>query len=91
MFDTTGKIAIAQLAFFLAAFLPAQYVLFKHGLHGLLGWLFITLFCVIRIVGTAIIIHDESKNNPISEAGLIISSVAIAPMIIAISGIAHES
>jgi hypothetical protein len=43
MFDTTGKIAIAQLAFFLAAFLPAQYILFKHGLRGILGWLFITV------------------------------------------------
>ncbi|KAG0646344.1 hypothetical protein D0Z07_8251 [Hyphodiscus hymeniophilus] len=91
MFDTTGKIAIAQLAFFVAAILPAQYVLFKHGLKGLLGWLFITLFCVIRIIGAALIIHDESGHNPISEAALIISSVAIAPMIIALGGIAHES
>jgi hypothetical protein len=49
------------------------------------------LLCGIRIIGAAIIIHDESKKNPISEAGLIISSVAVAPMIIAIGGIAHES
>ena len=91
MFDTTGKIAIAQLAFFLVAFLPAQYVLIKHGIRGFLGWLFICLFCSIRIVGAAIIIHDESGNKPPSEAGLIISSVAVAPMIIALGGIAHES
>jgi hypothetical protein len=91
MFDTTGKISIAQLAFFLAAFIPAQYVLFKHRKTGFFGWLFICLFCIIRIVGAAIIIHDESGNNTVSEAGLIISSVAVAPMIIAIGGIAHES
>ena len=42
-FDTTGKIAVAQLTFFVFAFLPAQYVLFKHGMRGLLGWLFITV------------------------------------------------
>lgn len=91
MFDTTGKIAIAQLAFFIAAFIPSQYVLFKHRGTGFFGWLFICLFCIVRIVGAAIIIHDESGNNPVSETGLIISSVAIAPMIISISGIAHES
>jgi len=91
MFDTTGKIAIAQIAFFLAALLPAQYMLFKHRKYGFLGWLFICLFCIIRIVGAAIIIHDESGNHPISEAGLIISSIAIAPLIISIGGIAHES
>jgi hypothetical protein len=90
-FDTTGKISIAQLAFFAAALGPANYVLWKHGVQGIMGWLFISLFCVIRIVGAAIIIHDESGGNPVSEAGLIISSVAIAPLIIATSGIAHES
>jgi hypothetical protein len=37
MFDTAGKIAIAQLAI-LAAVIPfALYCLFKYGKHGLLG------------------------------------------------------
>jgi hypothetical protein len=91
MFDTGGKITIAQLAFFLIAIFPAIYCLFKHGKHGLLGWFFICAFCMVRIVGAAIIISDESGNKPLSEAGLIISSVAIAPLIISIAAIAQES
>jgi len=91
MFDTTGHIAIAQLVFFLIAILPANYCLLKHGLLGILGWLFLVLFCLIRITGAAIIVSDESKNMAISEAGGIITSVAIAPLIIATAGVAHES
>lgn len=91
MFDTTGKIAIAQLAFFLAAVLPAHYCLFKHRGHGFLGWLFLCLFCIIRITGAAIIVADESGNKAVSKAGLIISSVAVAPLILSVAGIAHES
>ena len=91
MFDTTGKIAIAQLAFFIIAIPLTLYCLFKHGKHGLLGWFFISLFCIIRIVGAALIISNESANKPLSTAGLIISSVAIAPLIISVGGIAHES
>ena len=91
MFDTTGKIAIAQLAFFLVAALPALYCLLKHGINGILGWLFLFIFCIIRIVGSAVIVSDESGNKPVSEAGAIITSVAIAPLIIAVGGVAHES
>jgi hypothetical protein len=91
MFDTAGKSAIAQLVFFVAAIPLAIYCLIKHGKHGLLGWFFITTFCAVRIVGAAIIVSAESAQKPVSEAGLIISSVAIAPLIISIGGIAHES
>jgi hypothetical protein len=91
MFDTTGHIAIAQLAFFLIAILPANYCLLKHGLPGILGWLFLVMFCLIRIIGTAIIVSDESRNKPVSQAGGIITSIAIAPLIIATAGVAHES
>lgn len=91
MFDAPGKIAIAQLAVFAAAFPLALYCLFRHGKHGLLGWFFISVFCVIRVIGSAMVVHDESRQKPLGEGGLIISSVAVAPLIIAIGGIAHES
>jgi len=91
MFSTSGKISVAQLAFFAAALLPTNYVLFKHRKSGFFGWLFICLLCIIRIVGAAMVIHYESENKPVSEAGLIISSIAVAPMIIGLSGVANES
>lgn len=75
MFDKAGKIAIAQLAFFIIAIFPALYCLFKHGQLGLLGWGFLCVFCIIRIVGAAIVVSDESTNKTVSEVGLIIASV----------------
>ena len=91
MLDTTGQICIVQLAFFSVAILPAFYCLIKHGKHGLLGWICICLFCAIRIAGAGIIIGDESGDKPLSEGGLILSAVAIAPLVISVGGIAHES
>lgn len=91
MFDTGGKIAIAQLAFFVVAIFPGIYCFFKHGKHGLLGWFFISAFCMVRIVGAGIIVSDESGDKPLSEAGSIISSVAIGPLIISTAAIGQES
>jgi hypothetical protein len=37
------------------------------------------------------IVHYETNNQPVSEAALVISSIAIAPLMIALGAIAHES
>lgn len=91
MFDVTGQVAIAQLAFFLVAVFIACYCLFKHGKQGLPGWVFICLFCVIRIIGSALIISDETGNKPVGKAALVVSSVAVAPLVLSVAGVAHES
>jgi hypothetical protein len=71
MFDTLGKIAIAQLVFFVIAFLPAHYVLFKHGLRGILGWLFITV-CGFDVVcpSTPLLTQNHSSSAPFESLAL---------------------
>lgn len=85
-----GAVEDAQLAVFAAFLLPSLYILFKHGKRGLLGWLYVHLFCVIRVVGSAMLLHYESKHE-ISEAAMIISSLGLSPLLLSIVSILHEA
>ncbi len=91
MFDTSESIALGQLIFFLVCTPPSFYILFKHLKSNLSGWLFLTVFCTIRIVGSAIVVHSQTTSEPVGKAGSIIPSVAVLPLIIAVTGVGHES
>lgn len=79
---------IAQLVIYLILLQPAIYCLFKHGRHGILGWLYVQLFCTVRVVGAAIIIHQGSSTG---IAAVIISSFGLSPLLLAAAGILHEA
>ncbi|KAF4451575.1 hypothetical protein F53441_5431 [Fusarium austroafricanum] len=83
----TDSISAAKLAIFLILVQPALYCLFKHGKTGFLGWLFIQLFCVLRIVTGGIGLH-ESKG---STGFVILNSIGLSPLLLASSGILHEA
>ena len=85
------RLECAQLAIFVALAGPAQYCLFRHGLRGFLGWLCVASFCLIRIVGAALTIHDEGNGGIVSEGALIVSSLGLGPVILALIGILHEA
>jgi len=86
MNNSSREIAISQIAVFSTFALPIFLSLGWHGMPGFLGWGFLFSFCILRIVGGAIFLSD-----PGSEAGAIISSVAISPLILATMSIGYES
>jgi hypothetical protein len=65
--------------------LPILYLLVKHGRDGFLGWLFLSFFCVIQIVGNALAIKDSGP------AANIISNIGLSPLLLATAGILHEA
>lgn len=79
---------IAQLIIFVILLQPAIYCLFKHGRHGLLGWLYLQLFCLVRVVGAAMIIHEKSSTG---LAATIVGSFGLSPLLLSAAGILHES
>ncbi|KAJ5123971.1 uncharacterized protein N7515_007796 [Penicillium bovifimosum] len=81
----TNSVSIATCAIYAVLIIPVLYLLVRHGRYGLLGWLFLSIFCAIRIVGGALAI-----NNP-SIAASIISSVGLSPLLLATAGILHEA
>lgn len=85
-----GAIEDAQLAVFATVLLPSLYILYKHGKRGFLGWLYVHLFCVIRVVGSAMLIYFESKGE-INETALIVSSLGLSPLLLSSVGLLHEA
>ncbi|OJJ49488.1 hypothetical protein ASPZODRAFT_129966 [Penicilliopsis zonata CBS 506.65] len=77
LFDT-------EIAIYALLALPILWLLLRHGPAGLLGWLYLFIFCGLRIVGGVLVI----KGKP---AGDIVASVGISPLLLAIDGILHEA
>jgi hypothetical protein len=79
---------VAQLVIFAILLQPAIYCLFKHGRHGILGWLYLQLFCTVRVVGAALIIHEKSSTG---LAAVIVGSFGLSPLLLSAAGILHEA
>ncbi|KAF7715290.1 Uncharacterized protein PECH_007298 [Penicillium ucsense] len=82
----TDSISAATCAIYAVFAIPVLYLLVRHGRFGLLGWLFLFLFCTIRIVGGALAVKDHS-----SIAANTISSVGLSPLLLATAGLLHEA
>ncbi|OJJ81186.1 uncharacterized protein ASPGLDRAFT_133369 [Aspergillus glaucus CBS 516.65] len=81
----TGSLSIATCAIYAVLIIPVLYLLVRHARFGLAGWLLLSIFCVIRIVGGALEISNTG-----TAAG-IISSVGLSPLLLATNGILHEA
>ncbi|KAI1136463.1 hypothetical protein F5Y05DRAFT_391364 [Hypoxylon sp. FL0543] len=81
-------LAVALLIIYLTLSPPTIYVASKHGLkHGaLIGWFFLFAFCTLRIVSSAIELHDAH-----STSAALVASIGLSPLLAAACGVLHES
>ncbi|KAF5662187.1 hypothetical protein FHETE_8077 [Fusarium heterosporum] len=82
----TDSIAAAKLAIYIILVQPAIYCLFKHGKTGFFGWLYVQIFCVLRIATGGIGLHGAT-----STGSVIVNSIGLSPLLLAASGILHEA
>jgi hypothetical protein len=90
MLDSTGHLSVAELVVYILAVSLAFYCLIRHGKYGTLGWIYLVIFCILRIVGAALLIGSENKGT-VSTTALIINGVALSPLLLSTDGILHES
>ncbi|KAG5816910.1 hypothetical protein H9Q74_010844 [Fusarium xylarioides] len=83
----TDSISAAKLAIYIILLQPALYCLFKHGKTGFIGWLYLQIFCVLRIVTGGIGLHETNS----STGSIILNSIGLSPLLLAASGILHEA
>lgn len=83
-------LTIATLVIYAILLQPALYCLWKHGKHGFLGWFYLQIFCVLRIVGSAVTLHAESTHKT-GTTTLIINNIGLSPLLLATVGILHEA
>ena len=63
MLNAKGDLSAVELAFFAPAFCIALFVLFRHGFNKQLGWLYVCLLSILRIVGAAATLYSQTKND----------------------------
>ena len=85
------SIAYAQIIIFAILLLPSLINTRRHGKRGLLGFIPLQTFCILRIVGGALSIQDYNKQGYPSVATGIISGLGLGPLILAGEGILHEA
>lgn len=81
----TDALSAVECAFYAFLLLPVLYLIFRHRTYGFMGWLFLSFFCILRIIGGAMSV------NSASGVGSIISNVGLSPMLLATAGILHEA
>ena len=85
-----GDLAAAELAFFGVAFVVSIAVNIRHGFGRSSGWLYLVVLSILRIIGAAAVIYSETKNDytqSLIEVAAITSSIGLAPLLLALSGI----
>ena len=86
----TDALAVATIIIYAILIQPVFYCLWKHGRHGILGWVALQSFCLLRIIGNAILLHAEATNASNSNA-LLISNIGLSPLLLAALGFLHEA
>jgi hypothetical protein len=92
--NSGSRLAIAELVIYIILTPVVFYLFARHGKHGLVGWIFLLAFCILRIVADGLQISDgikQSKGESYSATGAIINSVGVSPLLLAISGLLSEA
>lgn len=89
MISAPEAIAIAELCVYTPIFLLTSVVLFRHGFKRQSGWIYLAVFCAVRIAGA--IFKIESTKNPRNKTDLewsaILQSVGLSPLLLASLGL----
>ncbi|KAL4796717.1 hypothetical protein BDV19DRAFT_387909 [Aspergillus venezuelensis] len=84
----SNGISILELIVYLAAFFAASMLVFRHGVRRSGGFIFLVIFTIARIVGSAC--NLATINNPSTDlaiAAAICSSIGLSPLLMTCSGL----
>jgi hypothetical protein len=82
-------IAIIELIVYVPFTFLTFAISFRHGFHKQLGWIYLTIFCVIRAAGAGIEIYSIKHPTDISPAiwAAILGTAGLAPLLQASIGL----
>ncbi|KPI40865.1 uncharacterized protein AB675_10856 [Cyphellophora attinorum] len=92
-FTYADGIAVFQLVFFVPGLLCSIAVARRHGFRRTSGWIFLAIFCVIRIVGGAArlaTLSDTTSTTPYTIA-LICSLLGLSPLLMCSLGLISQT
>ena len=92
MVSQREDIDIAVLVIYILLLPPSLFVAFRHGFFKSVGFLYLCLFCGIRIASSAMGIisqHNTSSQTDLVWAG-VLGSVGISPLLLASFGLVSQ-
>lgn len=89
MLPEREDIAISELAVYLPAIAIAVFVSIRHGFIKQFAWIYLIIFCGLRIAGAAITILSikHPTNRTDATWGAILGSIGLSPLFMAILGL----
>jgi hypothetical protein len=79
---------VVQLVYYGIATPLIAFILFKHGLGRQIGWLYLAILALLRIIGASTgIASTKNPSQGLIEASLICSSVGISPLLLSLLGV----
>lgn len=88
--SSSESLNIAELAIYAPLLLLTLFVIFRHGLRRQSGWIYLAIFCLIRLIGAALGVAAVKKEpSDVSELewSVILGSVGISPLLLASLGL----
>src|SRR5271154_1527103 len=81
-------LCIVEIIYYVPALLPAVYVIKKHGFGRQLGWIYLVILGILRLIGAATgIAAIHSPSLGLIECSTITFSVGLSPLLLALLGI----
>ncbi|KIM99810.1 hypothetical protein OIDMADRAFT_126317 [Oidiodendron maius Zn] len=89
MISTPEAIAIAELSVYSPILLLTFIIVFRYGFKRQSGWIYLAIFCIVRIAGAALKILSAEHPQSIDDAewAAILQSVGISPLLLATFGL----
>jgi hypothetical protein len=81
---------IILLLVYISLFLPSLFTLYKHFGSNFLGWLSISIFFLLRIIGSGLTIHDDNANAT-PKAAILLNSIGLSLLLLGTMGLLHEA
>ena len=82
-------IAIYKLIYYSPALLASLHVSYKHGFQKGSGWIFLSIFCTIRIVGASAQLATINNSNPhtAETIALVTAVLGLSPLLLSTLGV----
>lgn len=89
MISPSESLAIAELVIYPPILLANIFLLFRHGIRRQAGWIFLTIFCIIRLIGAGFGIAAAKNPDDVNdiEWSAILGSIGISPLLLAMMGL----
>jgi hypothetical protein len=88
-FTYTDGISTAKIIYYVPAVLISIFILFRHGFCKNSGWIYLAIFCVVRIINGAAQLATINNSNPATalEIALITGFLGLSPLLLASLGL----